>query len=159
MNPSFDRQGNRLEQQCQNRGLLIYYWLEKVGDSALCELITVLTQEHFPNVLNTYHLEREIWKKGNVLAVLWARKLRTVAVTILLHHPLRQRLKCLLFTGHCTTVPGAGSQWFLSLCRKRLWQRLWTASAISGLWYSAIIDATFPESLLLQEKLMLHVGG
>lgn len=158
MSSSFDRQGNRLEQQCQNWGLLIYYITVLQRSEGLCGPTIVLTQGHSLDMLNAYHLERETWKKGTVLAVLWARKLRAVALTILLHHPLRPRPKFPLCS--LGIVPlGAGSQWSLNLCRERLSQRLWTAAAISGLWRSATIDATFPESLLLQEKLMLHVGG
>lgn len=75
-----------------------------------------------------------------------------LAVTILLQHPLRPRAKCSL----CSLSMGAGNQLFLSLCSKRLWQRLWTASVPSGLWHSATTDATFPGSLLLQEKPVRH---
>lgn len=82
----------------------------------MCGLTAVLTQGHSLDMLKAYHLERETWKKGSVLAVLWARKLKAVAVTILLHHPLRPRASALCLHWAWEQVAGDSSE----LVQKRL---------------------------------------
>lgn len=111
MNPSFDRQSNRLEKQCQNWRLLIYYIkvLQRSETWVCVDLPLSCTKgtQHPLDMLKPYHLERETWKKGSMLAVLWARKLRAVAVTILPHHPLRPSALCV----HWAWVQAASDSW------------------------------------------------
>lgn len=62
----------------------------------MCRLTTVLTEEQSLDLLKAYRLQRQTWKKGSILALLCAKKLRAVAITVLLHHPLRPMAECLL---------------------------------------------------------------
>lgn len=96
---------------------LIYYITASQGsnrDSGLCRFTTVRTPEQSPDLLKAY-LQRQMWKKGSVLAVRWARKLRAVAITVLLHHPLRPLAECSL----SSLGTGAGSQRLLQACAER----------------------------------------
>lgn len=115
MSPSLPRRCNRLKQQCQNWSLLIYYCLAKIGDSGLCRFTTVLTHEQSLDLVKAYHLQRQTWKTESVLAVLWARKLRAVAIAVLLHHSLRPMAECPL----SPLGTGAGSEWLLQACAER----------------------------------------
>lgn len=72
----------------------------------MSRLSPVLTLEQSLDLLKAYHLQRKTWKKISVLVVLWARKLRAVAITLLLPHPLRLMTEGPLFS----LSTGAGSE-------------------------------------------------
>lgn len=79
------------------RSLIYYITVLQRSETQICALLTaVLSQEQSLDLLEAYHLQRQTWKKGNVLTVLGARKLRAVAVTVLLHDLLRPMVECLL---------------------------------------------------------------
>lgn len=77
------------------RSLICYVTVLQRYETQVCaDLTTILSQEQSLDLLKAYHLQRQTWKKGSVLAVLGARKLRAVAVTVLLHHLLRPMVEC-----------------------------------------------------------------